>query len=99
MAEAEFSPMETAAARELCRQHAEVCNVDKDDAWTFHGAEFLDDARKVLLAAGVREMLEALRYYTDAQSPGDTCGGGYYSLEDDSKVAKEAIAKATGSAA
>lgn len=40
------------------------------------------------------ELREALRYYADAQRPEDTCGGGYWSLVDDGKVARDALAKA-----
>lgn len=43
-----------------------------------------------------RELLmqarEALAYYKDAERPEDTCGGGYWSLADDGKTAREAIA-------
>ena len=90
--EAEHTPMEVAAARFLCRRDSEVCNVDSDDNWKIYGDEYLSDAREVLKAAGVSELLEALlvlvRRYEHDGVPNDT--EGYV------QNAKEALAKATG---
>lgn len=47
--------------------------------------------------AEIERIREALRYYTDAKRAGDTCGGGYYALEDDGEVARSALSRVTPS--
>jgi hypothetical protein len=54
------SPMVVAAAREMCRQQADECGIDKDDLWKLYGEEFLACAELMLKTAGVPALLEAL---------------------------------------
>lgn len=41
-----------AAARVLAKRHAEACNVNADDVWTFHSEDFIADATAALQGAG-----------------------------------------------
>lgn len=54
------------------------------------GGSGWDDA---VLMAEAPALIEALRYYINAERPEDTCGGGYWSLVDDGAVARDALAK------
>jgi hypothetical protein len=51
------SPMVVAAAREMCRQQADECGIDKDDLWKVYGEEFQACVELILQTAGVPQMV------------------------------------------
>jgi hypothetical protein len=63
------TPMVVAAARELCARESEECGVDNDDNWKMYGETFLMDAKAALDAAGVPQLLEALRNFISDVQP------------------------------
>ena len=44
-------PDVTAAAKALCKHHAELCNVNADDQWNVYSQDFIADAEIVLASA------------------------------------------------
>lgn len=60
----QHTPMTVTAARVLNKRAAEACGIDADDQWMIHADEFLDDAKAMLDAAGVFDLLEALSLYS-----------------------------------
>lgn len=62
------APMVIAAARALCNDHAEICNVNADDLWKLESEDFKRMAAVVLDAAGVPEainVLTAAKHYVE----------------------------------
>ena len=54
-------PMVVAAARVLSRRAADECNVDAGDHWNLYADTYLADAQAALDAAGMADMLAALK--------------------------------------
>lgn len=43
--------MVIAAARALCRRHADACETNEQDTWNLYAEDFKEDARRALHAA------------------------------------------------
>jgi hypothetical protein len=57
----QYTPMQVNAARALNKIQSDVCNVNEEDQWKYHGEFFLEDAKVALDAAAAPELLEALK--------------------------------------
>ena len=51
--DASVEAMVETVARILVKEHADVCNVNVDDAWYIYGDEFKDTARRYVRALGL----------------------------------------------
>lgn len=91
MTDARPTPMELRAAVALCKQQADVCNVNRDDLWKLHSDDFLKDAREVLAAIGAPELLQAAKHVAFSN-------GFDAALPDKMEALRAAIAKAGGAA-
>lgn len=91
MSGTKHTSMVIAAARALSRRNAEVCGVDPDDTWKLYGEDFKQDAEEALRAAGVPELLDALKKCA-AVCAGETMNKN--GLIDALESARTAIAKA-----
>ncbi len=49
--DASVEAMVYTVARILVKEHADICNVNMDDAWTIYGDEFNEQARRYIRAA------------------------------------------------
>ena len=88
-----------AAARTLAKRFADSCNVNAEDVWNLHAGEFTDDASAALEAAGVTQLLDALRAVVkEADGPGKPYDGDSYLPPHLIFQARDAISRMTGGA-
>jgi hypothetical protein len=96
---AENNAMVTAAARALCKNASEVCNVDFEDNWKIYGDEiYKPEAQLALDACGALELLAACRLAMMLKRVGGMLPGVKELVDEVVREAEEAHAKATGSA-
>ena len=91
---AQHTPMVVKAARALAKQHADLCGTNAADVWTFYSDDFKAEADAVLDAAGVRDLLAALKSLVQQVERGDFDHIGADHPDSAVHAARAAIAKA-----